>query len=130
MIIMALMMIGTVAFIELLLFHSLQPSKFKPERYAYNPALYTNAGIRIFMRYFKQYQLKVMKKVYDLGPWIQADTMHSIIFSFGISIVLGLIFPAMGVIAFMGGVASTCLTQPYYWVLRKVEFIRGKLHKQ
>ena len=103
---MAIAMTFVVAAVELMLFHALQPRNFNPTKYRY-------AWLRPYWQ-----------KLYNIGPWIEAETMHSMAFSIGLSLVLAAMFPVTGIIAFFGGVASTVITQPYYYFLRQARRCR------
>lgn len=87
---------------ELYVVHNFRPEKFKPE-------LYT------------QWTRWAWKLVHQLGPWIEKSPVNTVIASIGLSFVLGMMFPAMGVAVFLGAIASTCITQPYYAVRRRIK---------
>lgn len=111
MIIMSGAMMFTIAFLELMVFFNFRPENFDEQRYPVNHKLW-------LVRKLLYIRLNIMRKAYDLGPWIEQEAWHSIAFSMGLSVVLAAMFPMAGVIAFMGGVASTVLTQPFYMALR------------
>jgi hypothetical protein len=68
------------------------------------------------------------KPLYKLGPWIERSPLRSLVFSLGLSFVLGLLFaPGANLAVLIGGVLSTILVQPYYGLRRLAPKIREQV---
>lgn len=100
----------TVAGLELYIVRTFRPEKFKPETHP--------SATRWF--WFL---------VHRLGPWIEKSPVNGLLFSLGLSIGIGIIFPAAGVAVMLAGVASTIMTQPYYAAHRKITSVMGRFKK-
>lgn len=111
MLVMGLVMAFIELFIEFVFVLSLRPEKFDPAKF--NKYDGTPGGALK-----KKASIAIWSRVYNLGPWLEADKMHSMIFSIVMSIVLGMLFPVTGIIAFFGAVGSTVVGQPLYTMLR------------
>lgn len=92
---MGFVLMFIMAGIELYVNTMFRPEKFKPETYP--------QGLR-----------QVMQLVHQLGPIVEANAVYSLLFSIGLSVLLGMIYPMAGIAAFIGGIGSTLLVQPYY----------------
>lgn len=92
---MGFVLMFIMAGIEIYVNNVFRPEKYRPETY---PAL-----VR-----------PVMRLVHHLGPLIESSAVYALLFSFALSVLLGFIYPIAGIAAFIGGVGSTLLVQPYY----------------
>lgn len=99
--VLALAVVG----LELYLVHSFRPELFRPDDY-------------------QPWSRWLWRLAYQLGPWIEKKPAHGLIFSVGLSVAIGMIFPAAGVIVMMAGVVSTIATQPVYAARRKVKIFK------
>lgn len=104
---LGLVLAGSVAGLELYIVHTFRPEKFQPD---------THPG----------YTRWVWKLVHQLGPWIEKNPVNGLLFSLGLSVMVGVVFPAAGVAVMLAGIASTLLTQPVYAAKRKIEELRGE----
>lgn len=80
---------------EVYINRTLRPEKYHKEVYP------------LIMRLF-------VRPMFYLGPWIAKSPLNGIVFSLGLSVMVGRLFPATGVMIFMAGVGSTVIVQPYY----------------
>lgn len=101
----------SVAALELYLVHSFRPEAFKPENH------------QVWSRW-------LWKVVHHIGPWIERSPMNGLLFSLGLSVGIGFMFPAAGVIVMIAGVLSTLLTQPVYAARRKYWAIKARLSRK
>lgn len=104
---LGLILAMSVAAFELYIVHT-----FRPEHYVADDHYPVTRVLWIF--------------IYKLGPWIEKSPMNGLIFSFGLSIGIGIIFPAAGVVVMLAGIASTIMTQPVYMALRKYNQIKDR----
>lgn len=102
---LGLVLAGCVAGMELYIVHSFRPEKFKPESY---PS---------WSRWF-------WELVHHLGPWIEKSPVNGLLFSLGLSVAIGIVFPAAGVAVMLAGIASTIATQPVYAARRKLRIFK------
>lgn len=110
--IMAMMMAAVQLAVEFMLVGSLRPENFDLVKYQekYEGTRFANLKIKL--------AVATWGRVYKLGPWLEADRIHSMIFSVALSVALAALFPMAGVVAFFGAVASTVLGQPIYSCIR------------
>lgn len=110
--IMAMMMAAVQLAVEFMLVASLRPENFHLEEYEekYQGQKFINLRLKLVKW--------TIGRMYNLGPWLEKDRIHSMIFSVALSVALAALFPMAGVVAFFGAVASTVLGQPIYSVIR------------
>lgn len=104
---LGLVLAGSVAGLELYIVHTFRPESYVPEDHY------------VATRWF-------WVVVYKLGPWIEKNPMNGLLFSLGLSIAVGVLFPAAGVAVMLAGIASTIMTQPVYMCVRKYRQIRDR----
>lgn len=102
---LGLVLSASVAGMELYIVHTFRPERFEPESHP------------VWSRWF-------WKQVHKLGPWIEKSPVNGLIFSLGLSVAIGMVFPAAGVAVMLAGVVSTIATQPVYGARRMIKDVR------
>lgn len=114
MMMMVIAMVFVQTAIEFMVVFALQPHKLDLRQYDH----YLNEGAVGKIKH--KVITRTMIKLYKLGPWLEKSETNSLIFSLGLSFAMGVMFPAAGIISFMGAVGSTVLGFPLYKILRTV----------
>lgn len=104
---LGLMLAGSVALFELYIVKTFRPEKFQADTHP------------TWSRWF-------WKLVHQLGPWIEKSPVNGLLFSLGLSISIGVIFPAAGIAVMLAAITSTLLTQPVYMCVRKYRAIKER----
>lgn len=103
---LALLVTGVMLAAELYVVTQIRPEKFNPTDYNW------------------KITRLIMRQVYKLGPWVERTTFNSLIFSFILSVLVGMMYPVAGIIGLVGGIGSTVAIQPYYMWQRKMKAFR------
>lgn len=101
-----------VAGLEIATFHALVPGRWSGWKPDVSGIVFV---VRPLAKLFICIINAISRQVYNLGPWVEAKPIHSLMFSFGLSVMLGSFFPAGGVASVIGAAGSTCFTTAIYY---------------
>lgn len=71
----------------------------------------------------------IFKFMHKLGPWVERSSFNSLVFSFLLSLFIGVFYPAAGAAMLIGGIGSTVMTEPVYAVRRQVAKLKEQRRK-
>lgn len=72
-------------------------------------------------------EIKIVRAVPVLGRFLSRHSGASLAFSLILSVVLGGLFGAAGLIVFVAALISTIGVQPYYYLMRGISYVKQQL---